>query len=94
MLAWHFVARSEKPEKPLRSPSPSRPVGAVCDLEMTMTVRRDRSAPMADRALSDSRPKRPDAGSLQEIAGALFLADFLISRCGEKRDDEFDLGRG
>ncbi len=27
MLAWHFVARSEKPEKPLRSPSLSRPVG-------------------------------------------------------------------
>ncbi|KQV82144.1 hypothetical protein ASC90_23845 [Rhizobium sp. Root1220] len=26
MLAWHFVARSEKPEKSLRSPSLSRPV--------------------------------------------------------------------
>jgi len=38
VLAWPFVARSEKSEKPLRSPSPSRPIDTVRDLKKETAV--------------------------------------------------------
>jgi len=38
VLAWPFVARSEKSEKPPRSPSPSRPIDTVRDLKKETAV--------------------------------------------------------